>query len=90
MGWRGGKLAGQVRGRDEGCEYQRQQPCIAVFDTKKENCEAHDCEENGIRRQDLHRHGTGCGPGVASALQGAKHRRDHHAVAIVPAAARSA
>ncbi len=65
MRGRGGKLAGQVRGRDKGCEYQRQQPRIAVFHSKKQNCETHDREEKRIGRQDLHRHRTGRCPGVA-------------------------
>ncbi len=82
MGWREGKLAGQVGGRDEGCEYQGQKPGIAVFNPKKENCETDDGEENGIRRQDLHRDRTGCGLVVASALQGAKHGRDHHGLRL--------
>ena len=61
MGWREGKLAGQVGGRDEGREYQGQQPGIAVFDPQKEDGETDDGEENGIRDRICIRDRTGGG-----------------------------
>ena len=76
-GWRSGKFVWHVRSGDEGCEYQRQQPCIAVFHPQKQYRQAYEEEQDGIRFQDLARYGAGESLGVASALQGAKDRRDH-------------
>ena len=41
---RGGKFVRHVRSRNEGREYQRQQPCIAVFHPQKQHSQSHDEE----------------------------------------------